>query len=125
MTLLFPQKLHALLEEGKYANILSWLPHGRAFKIHNREQLVKVVLPTFSKSGGRKSFATFQRQLHYYGFQRYDRGIYFHPYFLRGCFDLCKARMVRNQSAHARDGKEQTVDDILASSSPPRKETES
>ena len=101
MILLFPQKLHNVLDEGKYESIISWQCHGRAFKVHKREEFVKTVLPLFAKSG--KTFASFARQLNYYGFKRCDipgpdKGSYYHSYFLRDRFDLCRDYMSRKQT---------------------------
>ena len=76
----FPWKLHLLLErceyehqqklaaaaaEGTSANRvpdmpISWLPSGKAFKVHDKERFVKEVMPSFF---GTQSFKTFQRNL--------------------------------------------------------------
>jgi hypothetical protein len=90
----FPFKLHEMLAvvkaEGKEA-ILSWQPHGRAFRVHNRELFIEVIMPRFFKQTKYKSY---QRQLHLWGFKRIvqgeDGGAYFHPHFLRGQPSHCK-----------------------------------
>lgn len=119
MILLFPQKLHNVLGEGKYESIISWQCHGRAFKVHKREEFVKTVLPLFAKSG--KTFASFARQLNYYGFKRCDipgpdKGSYYHSYFLRDRFDLCRDYMSRKQTVVDKKQKKLTKNDTESSS---------
>ena len=114
----FPEVLHAMLtlaEVDEYDSICSWEPHGRAFAVHSREKFVKKVLPRFFRQS---HFASFQRQLNLYGFQRLSSSsirrssvdkdptssgdasrsavgasavaaVYYHPMFLRTRHDLC------------------------------------
>jgi HSF-type DNA-binding len=49
-SLSFPHQLHFVLAEMErdgQAHIASWQPHGRAFKVHDREQFVKTILPRY------------------------------------------------------------------------------
>ena len=67
----FPFLLHQLLEKAKHdeavASIMSWLPIGRGFKIHNKERFMNEIAPnSFSQT----RYKSFQRQLNLYGFQR-------------------------------------------------------
>ena len=85
--LTFPTKLHEVLshvEEGGYEHIISWQPHGRAFKIHNTRDFAEIVLPRYYKLLKQSSFF---RQLNLYGFRRLstgpDKGAYYHERFLR------------------------------------------
>lgn len=89
LTLSFPFKLQAMLDQleslGK-TDVISWLPHGRAFRVHRPEIFVRDLMPSYFKMS---KFSSFQRQLHMYSFQRLttngpDRGGYYHPQFLRG-----------------------------------------
>jgi hypothetical protein len=70
--------------------VISWLPHGRAFRVLNPKLLVKELLPVYFNQS---RYSSFQRQLHMYNFQRItqglDKGAYHHPYFLRGEPNLC------------------------------------
>ena len=114
--LLFPQRLHKVLDEAKYESIISWQPHGRSFKVLKREEFVKTVLPLFAKSG--RTYASFMRQLNYYGFKRYDvsgpdKGTYHHPHFLRGCFDLCKDYMSRKQSVFDKKSVQDGIENLF------------
>lgn len=89
LSLSFPFKLQAMLDQleslGK-TDVISWLPHGRAFRVHRPEIFVRDLMPGYFKM---RKFSSFQRQLHMYSFQRLttngpDRGGYYHPQFLRG-----------------------------------------
>lgn len=70
----FPIKLHLCLTEIKKAgleHIVSWMPHGRAFKVHDKDAFVKSVLPRFFSQS---SYESFQRQLNLYDFTRITGG---------------------------------------------------
>ena len=66
----FPWKLHIMLEaihkEGD-TNIVSWLSHGKAFIVHKPKDFVNEIMPKFFNQS---KYASFQRQLNLYGFQR-------------------------------------------------------
>lgn len=67
----FPAQLHCMLgnlEETGRSEIISWQPHGRAFKIHDRTRFEAEILPLFFTC--QKEFSSFQRQLNIYGFLR-------------------------------------------------------
>jgi hypothetical protein len=90
----FPIKLHNLLdnvEADGHAGIISWQPHGRAFKIHDRKKFVDMVMPTYFRQ---TKFESFRRQLCLYGFltisQGRDKGALYHELFLRGRAFLAK-----------------------------------
>jgi hypothetical protein len=84
----FPLKLQRILDkleaEGK-TEIISWLPHGRAFLVHDSDRLVSELLPVYFNQ---TRYSSFQRQLHMYNFQRItagrDKGAYHHTNFQRG-----------------------------------------
>ena len=70
----FPWRLHQMLEaieEAGNAPIVSWLPDGHHFQVHHPQLFVVNVIPKFFKQ---KSYKSFQRQLHLYGFQRETDG---------------------------------------------------
>jgi hypothetical protein len=55
----FPLKLHRLLEEAEKKcsdHIVSWLPDGKAFKIHDPEQFCNTVMAAYFKQTKLKSF---------------------------------------------------------------------
>ncbi len=75
-----------------HVDIVSWLPHGRAFLVRDRIRLVQEVLPIFFDC--QREFTSFQRQLNIYGFMRLtkpgpDQNACYHEFFLRGRPDLC------------------------------------
>jgi HSF-type DNA-binding len=103
----FPMILHELLERAEqrgYATIVRWQEHGRAFRIHNRQEFLEHVLPLhFDRQG---AYTSFQRQLNSYGFLRLndhgpDQKAYYHELFLRGKAHLA-VRMVRGCSSNSR-----------------------
>lgn len=100
----FPVKLHDALTEieadGK-EHIVSWQPHGRAFKIHNQEAFEDEILPKYFVMTKKTSFL---RQLNLYGFHRLsgglDKGGYYHELFLRGMPFL--SRRMRRQKINGK-----------------------
>jgi HSF-type DNA-binding len=55
----FPWKLHLLLERSD-ASIVSWMPDGKSFLIHDKERFAEELMPAFF---GTTNFKTFQRNL--------------------------------------------------------------
>jgi len=89
----FPYRLHEMLsnvDEKFDSSIVSWLPDGKHFKVHDPRRFVECVIPSAFKQ---KSLKSFQRQLHLYGFQRVhegvEKGAYYHEKFCRDDRDLC------------------------------------
>jgi len=82
----FPTQLHEILSTPKYSHIISWMPHGRAWKVHKRDLLVSEVLPEFFSQ---TIYRSFTRQLSGYGLKRLqqpgkDHNAFYHECFLRG-----------------------------------------
>lgn len=106
----FPFKLHQLLDDAaKEGNehIVSWLPHGKAFKVHSKKEFENEILPRYYSATTK--YRSFSRQLSIYGFKRMkegssnttscaakDHGAYCHPLMSRGNQELCKL-MVREK----------------------------
>ena len=70
----FPMKLHMLLESMEKSNnshIVSWLPNGSSFKVHDKQQFTSEVLPVFF---GTSKYKSFQRNLNLWGFQTVSKG---------------------------------------------------
>lgn len=97
----FPKSLHIMLsraDQDCYSHIVEWLPHGRSFVVRDRERFVKEIMPRFFKQ---TKYASFQRQLNLYGFQRIERKgpdhkSYYHRDFLRDSPQLVES-MTRTQ----------------------------
>jgi hypothetical protein len=92
----FPWKLHHLLEETNkgHSSVVSWLPGGKAFKVHKKEEFCNELMPAFFNSS---KYKTFQRSLNLWGFKSVsrgpDKGACYHQFFVRGNADLCKHMM--------------------------------
>jgi hypothetical protein len=93
----FPWKLHELLEETDkgHSSVVSWLPGGKAFKVHKKQAFCNELMPTFFNSS---KYKTFQRSLNLWGFKCVARGTdkgacYYHQFFVRGNVDLCNNMM--------------------------------
>ena len=102
----FPVKLQRILDELEQSgqtDIISWLPHGRAFMVHNVDRFVQQILPLhFNQT----KYTSFQRQLHMYHITRIgqgpDKGAYYHNQLLRGQPALSKG--VRRTTATTENG---------------------
>lgn len=44
-------QLHSILSRPEFATAVSWLPHGRAFKVHVPKEFEKNILPTYFGHG--------------------------------------------------------------------------
>ena len=86
----FPKKLHEILSNPEFEHIISWMPHGRAWNIHNRDLFQTEVAPRYFHQ---EKFASFTRQVTGLGFKRLtkqgtDFNAYYHQCFLRERPDL-------------------------------------
>ncbi|KAL7525859.1 hypothetical protein ACHAXR_001191, partial [Thalassiosira sp. AJA248-18] len=82
----FPAKLHMMLSGPDNSHIITWMPHGRAWRILSKDLLVSTAAPVHF---GQTKFESFTRQLSGWGFKRLHRrgadfGCYYHQAFLRG-----------------------------------------
>jgi len=82
----FPANLHRILSNPEYAHIISWMPHGRAWKLHNKHAFLNEVVPSYFSQ---TKYESFTRQLTGWGFKKLhqsgpDFGAYYHECFLRG-----------------------------------------
>ena len=87
---LFPMVLHRALAELELVadgrTIAAFLPDGRSFRIKDQALFTKKIMPVFFPK--MKGFASFQRQLNLYNFERVagvglNRGAYRHKLFVR------------------------------------------
>jgi len=129
--LLFPWKLQEMLESSSdFGNddIVSWLPHGNAFKVHDVQEFVTGILPLHFKQTKYKSF---QRQLNLWGFKRIEkgpeRGAYYHEEFKRSephrCWGIRRHQPRKRRSSETGKGgttsDAKTDDTTMSSSSEP------
>eukprot|EP00339_Tiarina_fusa_P023704 CAMPEP_0117060292 /NCGR_PEP_ID=MMETSP0472-20121206/41904_1 /TAXON_ID=693140 ORGANISM="Tiarina fusus, Strain LIS" /NCGR_SAMPLE_ID=MMETSP0472 /ASSEMBLY_ACC=CAM_ASM_000603 /LENGTH=168 /DNA_ID=CAMNT_0004778379 /DNA_START=34 /DNA_END=537 /DNA_ORIENTATION=+ len=114
--LTFPLKLHQLIcdaNENGYEDVISWLPDGKKFKVHDRTKFANEIMPTFL---GTSKYRSFQKNLNMWSFSNGSRGgvvldgeggaplmsdtdsctkgVYFHPFFIRDAPSFCH-RMIR------------------------------
>jgi len=89
----YAMKIHIMLEEVETKgekDIISWMPHGRAFKIHDERAFETNILPRHFKA----TLASFARWLHHWGFIRMtagkDRKCWYHRLFVRGVIELIR-----------------------------------
>lgn len=86
----FALRLHHILSNPDLEHIISWLPHGRAWRIHQKQIFEREVIPTYFHHC---RFTSFMRQVSGWGFRRVtsgnDSNAYFHEKFLRGMPHLC------------------------------------
>merc|ERR1719350_138816 len=82
-------KLHQIIERSEidgYSDVISWLPHGRAFRIYDPNAFVTRLMSSYFCI---PKFTSFLRQLSLYGFRKVsrkciDKGAYYHEMFLFG-----------------------------------------
>ena len=82
---IFPTKLMDLLLQADACDCITWLPHGRSFRVLDSDLFMKKFSPqTFRAT----LYRSFERQLNIWGFKRFTCGVdfnsYYHPMFLRG-----------------------------------------
>ena len=90
----FPWILYSMLERSDnihLTDIISFQPHGRSIKIHNRNRFQSEILHRYFPK--QSTIASFLRQLSLYGFLRLmkdgpDQNSYYHEMFLQGRPDL-------------------------------------
>ena len=77
--IIFPVKLHEILSDHTTADIISWQPHGRSWRVHKPLDFEKHVIHRFFKQ---TKFASFTRQVNGWGFKRItegpDKGGFYH-----------------------------------------------
>ena len=90
----FPFKLLELLafvEENDLTHIIDWLPHGRSFKIHAKDDFMPVARRFFKAT----KLRSFTRQLNLWGFRRTPDGVE-HDAWHHECFIRGRPELVRN-----------------------------
>ena len=83
---IFPMKLYDMLCNPEFHHAVAWLPHGRSWKVLNKDVFMAEICPRYFSQTRYESFV---RQVNGWGFKRMrregpDRGSYYHAHFLRG-----------------------------------------
>jgi HSF-type DNA-binding len=60
-SMLFPQKLMAILEDPANHDSIAWLPNGQAFVIRNRKLFAETVMPRYFSR--KAQYSSFTRKL--------------------------------------------------------------
>lgn len=75
----FPVKLYVILAQKEFQDIISWLPHGRSWKILKPALFENMVMPLFFEYS---NYHSFNRLVNAWSFRRVsggpDRGSYYH-----------------------------------------------
>jgi hypothetical protein len=90
----FPFRLHQLLDstedKADKSRIVSWLPGGKSFRVHDKAAFAHIILPHFF---GTSKYRSFQRNVNLWGFHTVpkgpEKGSCSHPMFQKGLPDLC------------------------------------
>lgn len=81
----FPVKLHRILSNPEFRDVIAWLPHGRSWKVIKPKSFEESVIPLYFRHA---KYASFMRQVNGWGFKRMrqgpDHNSYYHELFLRG-----------------------------------------
>lgn len=86
----FPVKLHRILSNQEFSDVICWLPHGRSWRVLKPKAFEEKVIPLYFRHA---KYASFMRQVNGWGFKRITQGpdhnSYYHELFLRGIHHLC------------------------------------
>jgi hypothetical protein len=84
---LFTDDLRNILERAEaegFSHVISWMPHGRSFRVYNERDFSKTILPRFTN---KTAFSSFQGALERFGFVKLsigrEKGCFFHPLFIK------------------------------------------
>ena len=67
----FPRKLHLILSNLKFQDIVTWLPNGCSWRVLDQKKFVEEVIPCYFRH---RNFASFMRQVNGWGFCRINKG---------------------------------------------------
>lgn len=113
----FPETLFAVISEQENAHIISWLPHGQGFVIHDKQRFASMILPRYFDGA---KFTSFTRRLKRWNFVRVPRGpelgAYYNKDFVRGHLELVQTMRYRvdgqfDKAKEKSDGKQDEDED--------------
>jgi len=100
----FPAKLFQILSNSQLSDIITWMPHGRSWRVLQPKVFSEVVSPKYFTH--QSKYASFMRQVNGWGFKRItrgpDRNSYYHELFVRDDPELAWS-MSRKGSSSAKD----------------------
>lgn len=75
----FPTKLYTMLAHSEFSDIITWMPHGRSWKVLKPNAFESLVMPLFFEYS---NYHSFNRLVNAWSFRRIssgpDRGSYYH-----------------------------------------------
>lgn len=104
--------LHHIDEkEPELAEVISWLPDGKCFRVHDVKEFEDKVQAKFF--GKQANYTSFRRQLNLWGFKRVNErgqnyGSYIHPKFCKDDEYLCRT-MTRPMKSKMRRGSDHSI----------------
>ena len=105
----FPRKLYAILCNPEFSHAISWMPHGRSWRVLNKEYFMEEICPRYFCQ---TRFESFIRQVNGWGFKRLrregpDRSSYYHENFLRSAPHLIDQMRRPSAGEKAKDTSEE------------------
>lgn len=114
----FPGKLHLILSNPEFEDIISWMPHGRSWRILRPDVFEDRILPLFFCHC---RLSSFMRQVNGWGFRRIKHGpdynSYYHERFLRGLTHLVESMRRESVTAKSAEGEDEPAPDLYKISS--------
>jgi hypothetical protein len=105
----FPFLLHDMLDNAEQTgmqSIVSWMPHGRSFRVHDVDMFVESIMKDYFQS---TKFKSFTRQLYLYGFKRLEDGAYYHCHFVQrdrsACFEIRRFASTKSSKPAKKEDK--------------------
>lgn len=90
------EQLMEILDNYNISDIISWLPNGRAFRIHDTKRLVSEVVPMYFQEISNPTFPAFKRRMKHWRFEQEssssdesNQHVYHHPLFIKGEANKC------------------------------------
>eukprot|EP00562_Extubocellulus_spinifer_P008859 CAMPEP_0178499112 /NCGR_PEP_ID=MMETSP0696-20121128/15645_1 /TAXON_ID=265572 /ORGANISM="Extubocellulus spinifer, Strain CCMP396" /LENGTH=541 /DNA_ID=CAMNT_0020127777 /DNA_START=134 /DNA_END=1759 /DNA_ORIENTATION=- len=106
----FPAKLASILSRPEWNDIITWMPHGRSWKVIKPHDFETLIMPLFFDHS---NYHSFNRLVNAWSFRRMssgpDRGSYYHEMFLRGRPNLHRhmRRLPKNRKKEIMNKKDQ------------------
>lgn len=80
----FPKLLYGILSNPQFYHVISWMPHGRSWRVSDKDAFKEVVCQQYL----RIKYESFMKNVNSWGFRRIkkngnDFGSYYHPFFQR------------------------------------------
>uniref|UniRef100_A0A7S1FZW7 HSF-type DNA-binding domain-containing protein n=1 Tax=Corethron hystrix TaxID=216773 RepID=A0A7S1FZW7_9STRA len=84
---IFPAKLHAILANKEWKDIIRFSDDGMSWSVIDKIQMEKQVMPVYFRHS---NYASFARNIVGWGFKRVRKATYFHKFFCRDAPRICQ-----------------------------------